>query len=126
MVFTQSILYHLSINLVKASFALQYLRLFSLVRPIARSCYVLLILILGAAAWGVFGVTFLCTPIRGYWNLSAAGKCHDAESHFFSTSLVGIALDWAIWVLPIPVVGRLKLPYRQKMGLLVVFGLGVL
>jgi|TARA_R110002003_G_scaffold219_3_gene16475 hypothetical protein len=124
LVFCQSIFYHLSINLVKASFALQYLRLFSLVRPIVYACYILLLLILGAAAWGVFGVIFLCNPVHSYWDMTASGKCTDAEDHFFSTSIIGIVLDWAVWILPIPVVGRLKLPHRQKIGLLAVFGLG--
>jgi hypothetical protein len=87
-------------------------------------CYALLILVLGAAAWGVFGVIFLCNPIRSYWNLGVIGKCFNAEDHFFSTSIIGIVLDWAVWLLPIPVVGRLKLPHRQRIGLLVVFGLG--
>lgn len=48
------------------------------------------------------------------------------EQHFWSASVIGIVLDVAIWTLPIPVIGRLKLPRRQKAGLLVVFGLGVL
>jgi hypothetical protein len=124
MLFVQSILYHLAVNLVKASFALQYIRLFSLVRPVTYTCYGLFVLIFGAAAWGVCGVVFMCRPIESYWNLRTSGKCLSAESHFFSTSIIGIVLDWAIWILPIPVVGRLKLPYRQKMGLLCVFGLG--
>jgi hypothetical protein len=124
MLYVQSIFYHLAINLVKASFALQYIRLFELVRPITYTCYGLLVLILGAATWGVFGVVFLCSPINSYWNLKVPGQCLRAEAHFFSTSIVGIVLDWAIWILPIPVVGRLNLPYRQKVGLLGVFGLG--
>jgi hypothetical protein len=124
MVFTQSLLYHLSSALIKASFALQYVRLFSLIRPITHTCYLMLALILGAAAWGVFGVIFLCSPIHSYWDLRVPGTCGSAEDHFFSTSVVGIFLDWAIWILPIPVVGRLMLPRRQKMGLLAVFGLG--
>jgi hypothetical protein len=124
MVYTQSILYHLSIALVKASFALQYLRLFSLIRPLTYTCYLLLALVLGAATWAVFGVVFLCDPIRSYWDLRVPGTCGNAEDHFFSTSVVGIFLDWAIWILPIPVVNRLNLPRRQRMGLLAVFGLG--
>jgi hypothetical protein len=124
MVFSQSLLYHLAGALIKASFALQYLHLFSLIRPITYTCYLLLAVILGAAAWGVFGVIFLCNPIPSYWDLRVPGSCGNAEDHFFSTSILGIVLDWAIWILPIPVVGRLKLPRRQKMGLLAVFGLG--
>ena len=38
--------------------------------------------------------------------------------------MLGIVADWAVWVVPIPVVGRLRLPRRQKIGLLGVFGLG--
>ncbi|KAH5079982.1 hypothetical protein HBH95_083380 [Parastagonospora nodorum] len=124
LVFTQSLLYHLSIALVKTAFTLQYLRLFSLIRPITICCYILFGCIIGAAAWGIFGVIFLCKPIHTYWNLRVNGTCMDAETHFFSTSLIGIVLDWAIWILPIPVVGRLKLPRRQKWGLMCVFGLG--
>jgi hypothetical protein len=124
MIFTQSLLYHLSTALVKISFTIQYLHLFSHLRSVTRTCYVLLALILGGAAWGVFGVIFLCRPIRSYWNLRVPGKCLDAETHFFSTSVVGIVLDWAVWIIPIPVVGRLNLPFRQKVGVVGVFGLG--
>jgi hypothetical protein len=88
------------------------------------ACYVVLICSLGAASWGVFGVIFLCKPVHKYWDSAVAGTCMNAESHFWSTSIIGIVIDWAIWLLPIPVVGRLRLPRRQKMGLLVVFGLG--
>ncbi|KAH5251600.1 hypothetical protein HBI71_154770 [Parastagonospora nodorum] len=124
LVFTQSLLYHLSIALVKTAFTLQYLRLFTLIRPITICCYILFGCIIGAAAWGIFGVIFLCKPIHTYWNLRVNGTCMDAETHFFSTSVIGIVLDRAIWILPIPVVGRLKLPRRQKWGLMCVFGLG--
>lgn len=48
----------------------------------------------------------------------------NAERHFLSTSVIGIVLDWAIWILPIPVVGQLNLPRRQKCGVVGVFGLG--
>jgi hypothetical protein len=46
------------------------------------------------------------------------------ESHFWSTSIIGIVLDFSIWVLPIPVVGKLRLPKRQKISLTAVFNLG--
>jgi hypothetical protein len=67
---------------------------------------------------------FLCQPISAYWDFKASGTCMNAEVHFFSTAVVGIILDWAVWILPIPVVVRLKLPQKQKWGLVGVFGLG--
>jgi hypothetical protein len=125
-VFAQSIIYHLAINLVKASFVLQYIRLFPLVIPVIYTCYVLLVLIVGAASWGIFGSIFLCKPVRAYWDITVSGNCLDAEDHFLSSSIIGIVLDWVIWLLPMPVVARLRLPLRQKLGLVIVFGLGIL
>ncbi|KAF1847846.1 uncharacterized protein K460DRAFT_278077 [Cucurbitaria berberidis CBS 394.84] len=124
LVFTQSILYHLSINLVKVSFTLQYIRLFSVIPEVVYCCYALLVLIFGVAAGGVFGIIFLCKPVQSYWNITVSGTCIDAEDLLWATSIIGIILDCAIWLLPIPVIGRLRLPRRQKMSLLVVFGLG--
>ncbi|KAL6173624.1 hypothetical protein ACJQWK_01164 [Exserohilum turcicum] len=124
LVLAQAILYHLASNLVKTSLILQYIRLFSHVPSIVCICYALFILVLGATAWGVFGNVFLCDPVQSYWEMTTAGTCMDKEQHFWSTSVIGIVLDVAIWVLPIPVIGQLKLPRRQKTGLLVVFGLG--
>jgi hypothetical protein len=126
LVYAQSICFYLAINLVKSSFVLQYLRLFAVIRPAVYCCYLLLFTILSVTAWGVSGVVFLCRPVRSYWNLDVHGKCISAEIHFASASIIGIVVDWAIWILPIPLVGRLKLPYRQRVGLLIVFGLGVL
>jgi hypothetical protein len=123
-VLAQAILYHLASNLVKASFILQYVRLFSLYPRIVWTCYFLFILAFGSTAWGVFGNVFLCDPVPSYWDVTLDGECMDKETHFWSTSIIGIVLDFAIWILPIPVVGKLKLPRRQKMGLLIVFGLG--
>ncbi|KAF2125496.1 hypothetical protein P153DRAFT_300299 [Dothidotthia symphoricarpi CBS 119687] len=126
-IYAQSILYHITINLVKASFVLQYMHLFSVFRPMIYICYALLGFILGAAAWGGFGIIFLCKSVQGSESepLTDHSSCVDAEMHLWSTSVMGIVLDCAIWVLPIPVVGRLRLPKRQKIGLVVVFGLGI-
>ncbi|EMD92293.1 hypothetical protein COCC4DRAFT_48204 [Bipolaris maydis ATCC 48331] len=124
LVLAQAILYHLASNLVKASLILQYIRLFSLIPHVLWSCYALLILVSSATAWGMFGNVFLCRPIRSYWDVTVPGVCMNKEQHFWSTSIIGIVVDVAIWMLPLPVIGRLSLPKRQKNGLLFVFGLG--
>ncbi|KAG9193178.1 hypothetical protein G6011_03213 [Alternaria panax] len=120
----QTILYHLASNLVKYSFLLQYIRIFSVVPSIIWICHVLFVLVVGATAWGILGNAFLCEPIQSYWNVSVSGTCMDKENHFWSTSTIGLLLDFAIWVLPIPVIGKLKLPKRQRISLFGVFGLG--
>ena len=124
LVFAQSLLYQICVNLVKAAFTFQYLRIFSHLSYPKYHCYILFLLIIGATAWGVFGIIFLCNPVKTYWDVRADGKCMNAEHHFWSTSIVGIIIDWAIWILPMPIVGRLRLPRRQKIGLWIVFGFG--
>jgi hypothetical protein len=104
----------------------QYLRLFSHLRYLRYYCFGLLVLIFGAMVWAVFGLVFLCSPVQAYWNVKVVGRCMDAEDHFWSTSIIGIVIDWAIWILPMPVIRSLKLPRRQKWGLWGVFGLGCL
>ena len=119
-------LYHLASNLVKAPRLIQYIRPFSPIPYIIWSCCILLALVVGATGWGVFGNIFLCKPVQSYWDITITGTCMNKEKHFWSASVIGIVIDFAIWILPLPVLSLLKLPRRQKLGLLVVFGLGVL
>ncbi|KAF2629216.1 hypothetical protein BU25DRAFT_389218 [Macroventuria anomochaeta] len=124
LVFAQSLLYQLAVNLVKTGFTFQYFRIFSHLPYPKYYCYLLFFLIVGATAWGVFGIIFLCNPVKTYWDVKVDGQCMNAEHHFWSTSIMGLVIDWAIWVLPMPIVGKLRLPRRQKWGLWGVFGLG--
>ncbi|KAF1925035.1 uncharacterized protein M421DRAFT_267456 [Didymella exigua CBS 183.55] len=124
LVFAESFLYQLAINLVKVTIITQYLRVFAQVPYVRFSCYALFAVVLGATTWGVFGTIFLCNPIRTYWDVTVEGRCMNTERHFWSTSVMGIIIDWALWLLPMPVVGKLRLPVHQKRGLWVVFGLG--
>ena len=75
-------------------------------------------------AWGVFGLIFLCDPVQTFWDIEIEGTCKKVENHFLGTSILGIVLDWTIWMLPMPTMRRLRLPRRQKLGLWGVFALG--
>ncbi|KAL5380604.1 hypothetical protein DPSP01_007668 [Paraphaeosphaeria sporulosa] len=123
--FAGSIFYHTAVNLVRFSILFQYHRLFQHLPPFRLCIYVIGVATLGAMAWGVFGVVFLCSPVRKYWHGGVPGKCMDAQDHFWSCSLMGIVLECILWVMPMPVLGRLRLQSRQKGGLLVPFGLGL-
>jgi hypothetical protein len=124
--FAGSLFYHTAVNLVRFSILFQYGRLFEHILPFRLCIYVVGAATLAAMAWGVFGIVFLCSPVRKYWHGDVRGKCMDAGDHFWTSSLMGIVLDCVIWVMPMPVLGKLKLPARQKVGLLVPFGMGLL
>lgn len=93
---------------------------------IHRICCLLLPLTTAAITWGIFGVIFLCNPVQKYWQPGMEGNCTDVEKHFRSSAILGIILDFALWLLPLPMIGTLQIPRREKLGLLLVFGLGAL
>jgi hypothetical protein len=116
----------MSINLIKAAILLQYMFVFYAAPAIRCTCYFLLPLTAAAISWGIFGVVFLCSPVQKYWRPNIEGKCMDVETHFRSSAILGIILDFAIWLLPLPMIGRLQVQGKQKIGLFIVFGLGAL
>lgn len=62
--------------------------------------------------------------MHAYWDVRVQGRCISAEDHFASTSIIGIVLDFAIWMVPIPVVVGLRMRWKEKVGLLILFGMG--
>ncbi|KAH7135017.1 hypothetical protein B0J11DRAFT_564445 [Dendryphion nanum] len=125
LVYSQSIFFHVCINLIKIAIVIQYSVIFFSRLHVRYLCYTLLFLIAGASSWGIFGVVFMCSPIQKYWRPELTGSCLDAEKHLISSAVVGITLDFTIWVLPIPIVQQLRLPRKQKIGLLIAFVLGL-
>jgi len=118
-----NIVYHLVTNITKASIITQYLRLFHepTMRRLCHTTYILLFL---AAAWGVLGGTFVCTPVRKFWDLSVEGSCWSASNYWVSAAAVSVAMDFWVWMLPMPVIGKLRLGKRQMWGVVAVFALG--
>ncbi|KAK3374261.1 hypothetical protein B0T24DRAFT_679620 [Lasiosphaeria ovina] len=106
--FSSTLVYSLAACLTKVSILLQYRRLFfgSVMRWLIRGGLVLL------SAWAV---TLAVLPSR----------CVDAAVVCYVLAVVNLTTDCAVFALPLPVVGALNLPRRQKMLLVGVFSLGV-
>ncbi|KAI9712328.1 MAG: hypothetical protein M1820_001541 [Bogoriella megaspora] len=81
-------------------------------------------LCLAATFWAVFGGVFLCTPVGKLWKPDTPGWCMNAEDYWISAAAINVVLDFAVLILPLPVVSRLRLPKSQKIALLLVFLVG--
>jgi hypothetical protein len=70
----------------------------------------------------------LCIPLHAYWDVSYTGPQTCLSEVPFYVSFAGgdVGLDTIIYILPLPIVMRLKMPVRQKLMLVGVFGLGIL
>ncbi|KAK4894142.1 hypothetical protein LTR27_007508 [Elasticomyces elasticus] len=74
----------------------------------------------------VFLTIFLCTPVPYYWQYppQTAGHCLDEGLATLAAGILNIVNDLLAALVPIPLVMRLRMPMRQRIGVSVLFGLG--
>lgn len=116
-------IYNISLSMTKISILLQYLRLFA-VSSARIACWIVLAATVIFGIWSVFGNIFLCKPVAYWWNKSLDGHCLDERSVWLSNSIVNMATDIIIVLIPIPVVFRLCISLKQKLSLTLLFVLG--
>jgi len=69
---------------------------------------------------------FMCHPVAKFWHSTLKGSCISQLGVWFSNATLNILTDAMIFLLPMPALKRLRLPRRQKYGLMAVFALGFL
>ncbi|GBF61945.1 hypothetical protein TMEN_4465 [Trichophyton mentagrophytes] len=70
-------------------------------------------------------VIFPCRPVSAYWTLSfRPQECINETAHLLIGTIINIFTDFLVVILPIPTVMSLKLPYRQRIVLALLFGAG--
>ena len=67
---------------------------------------------------------FQCSPIHKAWDRSIDGSCFNVNALFFANAGLDIFQDAVIYVLPMRMLYHLKIPRRQKIGLMGVFAVG--
>ncbi|KAH7389242.1 hypothetical protein BKA64DRAFT_680100 [Cadophora sp. MPI-SDFR-AT-0126] len=115
--------YNSSLTLTKISIVLQYLRVF--VGPRIRyACWSTIGLIMIYGIWTIASAIFTCVPIAAFWDVNIHGRCIPHKFLWFFNAAVNIATDLTILILPMPVLSTLRLPLKQKVGLMFIFALG--
>ncbi|KAL4966792.1 uncharacterized protein BDV14DRAFT_34997 [Aspergillus stella-maris] len=70
---------------------------------------------------------FQCRPIHAYWDLEPqyTHTCLNDGAIVFSASTINIFTDVLTTILPMPLIWKLKLPARQRLAVMAIFGLGI-
>lgn len=115
--------------LTKMSILCFYLRIFPNTTFRAVS-YVVLFWVAASGIVSIFVQIFQCTPINFIWEGWKKGefgpyKCIDINALGFATAASSIAQDIAIIVMPLPLLARLNVSRRCKLGIMIMFSLGV-
>ncbi|EPS31055.1 hypothetical protein PDE_06009 [Penicillium oxalicum 114-2] len=71
---------------------------------------------------------FQCAPIKAYWTVGPKFKhhCLNEGNVLFAASVINLFTDFMTTAVPMPLIWRLKLPIRQRLAVMSIFGLGVL
>ena len=121
---TTTMLYLWAIFFLKMSILLLYFRLFS-VRHKARMvirCLMGLVVLSTLSAFFLY--LFGCRPISALWNPFVKGRCLGRSVILIPPGAVNLFTDICTVIIPCPLVWQLKLPTREKIGVIVVLVLG--
>ncbi|KAI9370026.1 hypothetical protein BJX61DRAFT_545024 [Aspergillus egyptiacus] len=69
---------------------------------------------------------FVCRPIRQAWDGSIPGSCYERGNIHVATTIANLISDIILILIPIPMVRELRLPTLQKIGVMLMFGVGSL
>lgn len=116
------IVYYLSLGLTKTSILLQYLRVFT-TKKFQITCWGMMGVVVVYTIWTVFSSIFACVPVRAFWTREQAA-CINQFAMWFTNAGINIVTDFALIVLPIPVIRSLNLGRRQKIALISIFAVG--
>ncbi|KAI5199029.1 hypothetical protein E4T38_07186, partial [Aureobasidium subglaciale] len=124
------ILFVVSSTFVRTALLLFYLWLIKDLaeKPIRRVIYGVMGLNFALCLVGVFVSVFQCWPVRAAWTLDMRGDAH-CLNEGVSITTVGALLttvDFIVNVLPLPIVARLNVVFKQRMAATVLLSLGTI
>lgn len=104
---------------------LLYIRIFAI--PWFRTlCWAVLILNVLAMISIILGTCLICRPIMYSFDKTIPnGHCGDLFSFENYTAIMSVILDFIVVLLPMPMLWGLQLQRKKRIGLSIVFGMGI-
>ena len=120
------IIYSPIILATKLSILLLYLRVFSPNSKTYTAIHILLWANIGFYTAGLFVVIFQCNPREKAYMGALPGTCIDQHAALLSSAIFNTISDFAILLLPAGTIWGLQIPRARKIGILEIFGTGLL
>ncbi|KAI4188042.1 MAG: hypothetical protein L6R41_002419 [Letrouitia leprolyta] len=113
-------MYHTSTTFAKYSILAFYYRIFAIpqfrhvlyIITAVVTCYIIPVNLL---------CIFQCTPVHSFWDIGAQGHCINIDRLFIASGSINVVLDFIIFVLPIPLLWRLRTSFNQRLVLTATF-----
>jgi len=110
---------------IKTSMVFFYLRIFGTKNAFKITAYATITSIVLWAISVVLETFLLCRPVAFNWDQTVKGTCGDRNTVYVSAGALNIVSDFMVLALPIPHIWDLQLPLARKLGLVVMFSLGI-
>ena len=118
--YASSYVYLVALFGYKLTILLLYLRLFGVNDKFKYCTWAIMAFVFGYLCSNVLTQIFGCVPIELSWR-NGAGHCFDRRKAGFTYGSMNIISDLFIFILPMPMVWRLQLCWKSKLGVMLVF-----
>ncbi|KAH6637849.1 hypothetical protein C7974DRAFT_149182 [Boeremia exigua] len=125
---SQTILGGFNMWMVRAAVLLFYIRIFNSVRWVRYTSWGVIILSGILYTSGIFLSIANCAPRAGKsWNSVSFAKCSDpiVSRFFIASGVASVITDCITFAIPFPIIVRLQLSSKKRLGLLIVFSLAI-
>ena len=116
--------YNTSLPLIKVSALLFYARVFKTVRWFRVALWIVGAMVVSWFIAIECVAIFSCIPDRKLWEPTIPGHCIDTYTSFLGTAAPNVITDFLILLLPLPMLWRLNIGLKHRLGLIFVFMLG--
>ena len=124
-----ALLAHASTGFIRASIVCFFLRLEPLSRRLRTALRAILSTVVIVGIIAVLSVIFRCIPVKEQWSTELNNpkkRCLDGSIQAYILPACMVALNLLIYTAPLPLLWNLKLPVRQRVGLIAAYQLGSL
>ncbi|MCJ1468754.1 hypothetical protein MMC07_007384 [Pseudocyphellaria aurata] len=103
-----------------------YLRIFGVNKKFQRCTWVVMFFVCGYLFSNFWTQLLGCSPPSKYWNPDTPGHCINYTKAGFAYGSMNISSDFFIFTLPLPMIWRLKLSRKEKIGISLIFMSGAI
>ena len=110
----------------KMSILFLYLRIFHVSKLYRYCIWLVMFITFGYLFSNLWTQIFTCYPVAKYWRTELPGHCNFTTKPAYVYGSLNFITDLMIFVLPLPMVWRIKLSLKEKFEVSVIFMLGSL
>jgi hypothetical protein len=109
---------------VKLSLLLFYLQI-SPATAFRMAVIGLVVVVIGYSLASAFVVVFSCYPVSKSWDITIiGGYCVNLPVFYIANLSLNSVTDFAVLILPIPMLWNVRMPFRQKVAVTAIFMTG--